>query len=62
MPKMRLSKRWIMRMIVEHGVSSVLTGFDGTDEEALELVRNDPREYFTDKDVIGQPPEEEKSV
>lgn len=55
---MCLSKEWLIRMIKKYGHSNVLDEFEGTDEEAIKLLEDDPRIVFTENDVIGQPDKE----
>lgn len=57
-PRMCLSKEWLIRMIKKYGHSNVLDEFEGTDEEAIKLLEDDPRIVFTENDVIGQPDKE----
>lgn len=47
---MTMEKYFLIGLIKQRGAKEILSDFTGTDEEAIELIANDPRETF----VIGE--------
>ncbi len=47
---MTMTKEFCISMINQYGAKKVLAGFEGTDEEAIELIQNDPYEVL----IVGE--------
>lgn len=42
-----MDKSYLVRLIKEHGAKEILVDFEGTNEEAIKQIMDDPREAFT---------------
>lgn len=45
-----ITKGWLLQQLDQYPVSDILPNFLGSKDEAVEAIRNDPREYFEDCD------------
>jgi hypothetical protein len=41
------AKSYLAKLVIDKGAKHVLTNFDGTNDEAVKLIMDDPRDVFT---------------
>ena len=54
---MVVTKPYLIKLIKQHGASSVLKDWEGTEQEAIDLIYDDKRDYFPFSECDNQAPD-----